>query len=815
MLAIVSLDSNVLWCMHILPLFTLFSYAPIRAFCILITLGDDSSSRLEQQQTSSHRFKLAAVALLGALATIALLTPGSNVSPIANNPGLTVEGMSDDIPSDGKLFDSLNRYVLKDYDNKKPFSDFLAGVGGIFGIPLWSFFVNRGQGIASFGIQSKDYPLMKFSSANLAYQMTPFWGFRTFIQGQREGGTFLTEPFDPARSKTDSSTLDDGRPDRYMYVGVADMEIQEIDNENGVETKATYFLLPDEPFGSFVRRTTITNIHDSESLTFSMLDGLAKIEPKGGPLNNMLNTIGRTLEGWFEVLHYKGNKSIPLYKMSSEPSDSASVKIEEGANFAFSYVDSDPSKLLPYVFDSGKVFGQGTSLEYPRQLETTSISDILNGPQYGYATTSSAFAALESVTLAPGESITIASFFGSVDTIDDIAPILETAQQPNFVTDKLFRARQIIDELTAGVTTKTGSHLFNGHVKQMFIDNGLRGGIPLMLGDVDDSTKGLTTDDDPRVKVFHTFSRIHGDLERDYNWFSLDTTYFSQGPGNYRDVAQNRRNDVVFQPRVGSFDVLEFLSFIQADAYEPLTVEAIAFKIDDRSKAEVIANKAVGTDPENLGHWNQLVDVLSGGFVRPGQLFSLVQQLGVPIQISNWDFINMVLAASDYTPVAQYGTGYWADHWDYYVDLIEAYLMIFPDKEEALMYGHDLKYFYSPATVRPRSEKYVLDWTFDYKHKHVQQLDATYWDESKVDIQKTYLDKSTGRVGLEANWQSSEDGEAFTSSPIVKLFLLGSIKYATRDAYGMGVEYEGGRPGWNDAMNGLVGKYIPFLLNVI
>merc|ERR1712157_590866 len=56
-----------------------------------------------------------------------------------------------------------------------------------------------------------------------------------------------------------------------------------------------------------------------------------------------------------------------------------------------------------------------------------------------------------------------------------------------------------------------------------------------------------------------------------------------------------------------------------------------------------------------------------------------------------------------------------------------------------------------------------------------------------------------------ANWQLSPSGEAFTSSPIAKLFLLGAVKYATRDAYGMGIEYEGGRPGWNDAMNGLVG----------
>ena len=105
------------------------------------------------------------------MATLAYLTP-SNKSTMQ----VPIEGLA--APADGELFDSLNRYVLKDYDNKKPFSDFLSGVGGIFGIPLWSFFVNRGQGIASFGINSKDYPLMSFHSANEAYQMTPFWGFR-------------------------------------------------------------------------------------------------------------------------------------------------------------------------------------------------------------------------------------------------------------------------------------------------------------------------------------------------------------------------------------------------------------------------------------------------------------------------------------------------------------------------------------------------------------------------------------------------------------------------------------------------------------
>jgi hypothetical protein len=35
-------------------------------------------------------------------------------------------------------------------------------------------------------------------------------------------------------------------------------------------------------------------------------------------------------------------------------------------------------------------------------------------------------------------------------------------------------------------------------------------------------------DEDERLKVYHLFSRIHGDLERDYNDFVIDPTYFSQ-----------------------------------------------------------------------------------------------------------------------------------------------------------------------------------------------------------------------------------------------------------------------------------------------
>merc|ERR1712060_139503 len=70
----------------------------------------------------------------------------------------------------------------------------------------------------------------------------------------------------------------------------------------------------------------------------------------------------------------------------------------------------------------------------------------------------------------------------------------------------------------------------------------------------------------------------------------------------------------------------------------------------------------------------------------------------------------------------------------------------------------------------------------------------------------------TGLISNEASWQRTEGedgmvstGRAFKSAPIAKLFLLSALKFATRDAYGVGVEYEGGRPGWCDALNGLPG----------
>lgn len=271
-------------------------------------------------------------------------------------------------------------------------------------------------------------------------------------------------------------------------------------------------------------------------------------------------------------------------------------------------------------------------------------------------------------------------------------------------------------------------------------------------------------------------------------------------------MVQNRRNDIFFNPRIASFNVKMFLSYIQADGYEPLEVEAVVFTIGDRSVCDRIAEQAVGYADGHRAQREAVSNILNSGPFRPGQLFQLLEQQNVELILSRQDFIDLVAAAANVSPMAVFGKGFWADHWDYYMDLLKSYLAIYPDGEEHLMFDEDLPYFFSPASVLPRNEKYVLSVSFDGKGKHIRQLEATKQpDKDKLKLQMNYIDNATGWFDLEAHWQRNEKGKIFSSSPIAKLFLLATLKFATRDAYGMGIEYEAGKPGWNDAMNGLVG----------
>lgn len=707
-------------------------------------------------------------------------------------------------------FDDLGRFVMKDFDKARPFASFLPGLGGIFGVPMWAFYVNRGQAMAAFGTENKQHPIQEFNPANKAYQQTADSGFRTFLRLSRgESEDFsVYQPFYPRSEEAEESAVQ-----RDMLVGMNEVEIVETNAELGLKTAVNYFSIPEEKFAALVRTVTFTNTHESETLNVEALDGLAKLQPFG-VTDWHLKNMGRTLEGWFEAFNFdESEHTLPYFKLTASVVDSEEVSMVEEGNWAVAFVDEpgavmdgSMNEALPFIADPTMVFGQlDSAMKNPLSLDSESVPDLLKRTQVTLARTPCAFAA-STFSLPPGESLTITSVYGRAKTMDTFTQsIAPKVLQKGFIASKRNIALSLTDSITKLIQTSTADPIFDAMVRQMFLDNVLRGGYPVLLG---------ADADGENNRVYHTFNRIHGDLERDYNNFQLDLTYFSQGPGNFRDVNQNRRLDVMLVPEVRDFNVRTFLSFVQADGYSPLTVATAQFVMEDDAVEELIASFV---EAELMEGSDGSVQALTGLLNRPfraGNLFEDISLQGIEIGMGKMEFIDRVAAVSTQVPQANMTVnGNWADHWTYTLDLVENFLSVYPDEEEWLLYDSDPVPFYlSQISVQPRDKKYVLS---NPKKHTVRQYGCAAFDGVKIKYFQTHetdVNSIWLRVGqLPEGFDEIEDsladyvGDIFTVSPIAKLTLLAVSKFVLLDPLGMGVEMDGGKPGWNDAMNGLPG----------
>ena len=62
------------------------------------------------------------------------------------------------------------KFLIENYGKKGTFASFLPGISGEKGIPIWCYYVNRGQCVVSFGVDNKDHSIMEFYPAHQAYQ---------------------------------------------------------------------------------------------------------------------------------------------------------------------------------------------------------------------------------------------------------------------------------------------------------------------------------------------------------------------------------------------------------------------------------------------------------------------------------------------------------------------------------------------------------------------------------------------------------------------------------------------------------------------
>lgn len=700
------------------------------------------------------------------------------------------------------MFDSHGRYVMRDYDTLKPMSNFLNGIGGVWGIPMWAFYVNRGQGISSFGKQNKDHSLLKFESAEKAYMTAAFNGFRTFVKGTVGDKSFSHMPFFPTTGGKGVT--------RDMMIGVNEMEIEEVNTNIDLQTNVIYYTTTNEEFPSMVRSVTFTNLGTSE-MNIEVLDGLGRLIPSGLS-NGGLDMMGRTMEAWMNVYNVDspdGKITEPFFHISQDPADTAEVQIVTDGHFAVSFIEDSASldkdgayTALPIIVDPSVVYGTDTTLIHPEGFfgSDMSVEKITTQTQGTCARTPSAFAGA-SLSIPAGESVTVSSIYGHADNVDTFTQVYSPkVRRPGYTSEMRVAGDHLVKSITKKVEGKTASPLFDEYIKQDFLDNVLRGGIPIALGE----------EEDP--KVFHTFSRIHGDIERDYNWFQIETTYYSQGPGNFRDVCQNRRLDVLTTPFIKDFNLRMFLSFVQADAYNPLTVASTNFQVPEDKVGNLVSSLRLTSGDD------ELKEILGSSF-RPGQLFDDMKKKGVEISGDKDTFLNTVVAEAKQMAAAQYNqNAYWADHWTYTLDLVDNYLAVYPDHEEKMLWDSDpIPFYMSPASVKPRSERYNLVDNPNHPGKGISTIRvyealAVYGQASFSPLRVEALDAinsdpSTILDGSGAGgvWQRTKDGTTMTVTAITKLLMLGIIKFSTLDPLGMGIEMEGGKPGWNDAMNGLPG----------
>jgi hypothetical protein len=642
-------------------------------------------------------------------------------------------------------------FVVKNYNLSKPFSGFFPGIAGLYGKPMWAFYVNRGQCVCSMGIEGKDGAILEFQPANKAYTLTATHGFRTFIRVIKDGATYYYEPF---------SEISGHDRENLMSIGPAELYIEEKNHTLGIKSCVRYFCVPNEPFSAMARELTIINETDT-NMSFEVIDGIPFILPFGVN-EGLAKSMCHTLQAWMHVINL--NNKIPLYKLKVVVADKPIVIEVEKGNFYMSYHFDAENKpeLLPPIVDPETVFSANMDLKLPYKFFRNGNFEIPQN-QIIEGKTPSAFSYIK-FDLGNRAKKEIYSMVGHIDKLQ-LPSLSKTVLNKEYFEKKIEESRKIVCEVQNNMLTESSSYAFDIYCKNTFLDNVLRGGYPITLKEGEKPTS------------LHVYSRRHGDIERDYNSFSIHPTYYSQGDGNFRDVCQNRRNDIWFNPDLIDENIKAFVNLIQLDGYNPLHLQGDMF----------ILKKI----PKELNSIKEL-------FAKPftiGGLLENVENKKINLGMNKDELIKKVISLSEKIPQVNFREGYWVDHWTYIADLFDSFRSLYPEKYWDLFLSKDCTFFDSPAVVVPKKQK------IKEKDGKYRQYGAVIEDEKKKDLiasRKEDPNKVRTRYGK---------GNIYKTTVLVKLITLIANKYASLDSFGIGIEMEADRPGWYDALNGLPGLF--------
>lgn len=656
--------------------------------------------------------------------------------------------------------DPRGSFVIENYQQAKPFCNFFPGVAGVWGIPMWVFYVNRGQAISSFGIESKDKAIAEFQPANKAYRLASHQGFRTFLKIKDADRIHWWEPFQGHGCRQAFVSH------QKMMITAHDLTLEDVNETLGVTVRVNYFTISQEDFPALVRRVWIEN-HSSRAYGIELIDGLPTIMAYG--LSDwIIKNMSRTVEAWVKV--HQLEKRTPYYHLNVEVSDTPDVKHIREGHFYFAFDPALPkSKRLAPIVEASLVFGQCTDFSCPQRFFSDQPFRIPRQQQTDNRTPSAL--CYHSFTMAAGQQRQIYSMVGYAHSQAHLQQISRKFCRQEVLDRKAQLNQDVIHSIRSMAATRSASRAFDLYADQNFLDNVLRGGLPV----------SLQTEEGP--VAFNVFSRKHGDPERDYNFFKLSPTHFSQGNGNYRDVNQNRRNDAWFNQDVKDNTIINFFNLSQADGYNPLIVKGMSFYIEDTVKLDKVLKDC-------LKDGSDAVRQRLGKDFQPGELLDLVHRQGIGLKVPKQVFLGRVLGLCRKHELAEHGEGFWSDHWTYNLDLVDSYLRLYPEDLHALLLEKKVfSFFHNSHYILPRDERYVLT---DKGVRQYYFLHDGGWHQSGA-ADGTRLRTKGGK------------GDVYFTTLLVKLLCVVTNKAATFDPSGIGIEMEGGRPNWYDALNGLPG----------
>jgi hypothetical protein len=534
------------------------------------------------------------------------------------------------------------------------------------------------------------------------------------------------------------------------------LTIEEQNFPAALKTQIHYFTLPGENLGGLVRQVTMTNLATAP-IELEVLDGMPALVPYGVDIESLKN-MGQTIKAWMQV--EQTPDGVPYYRVRASTGDSAVVTEVLGGNFGYAVGDDD--RPLSWIADPQLVFDYDTSLQTAVRFKEHGLAGLSARPAMSENMYPCCFFGTQK-TLAPGESLTFTELFGQVEQQGLIHDLVVGRAGRAYFAAKAAEATHLTDDLCKVIATTTAHPAFDEYCSYTYMDNCLRGGLPVTL---------------PGNKLFYIYSRKHGDLERDYNYFRMLPEFFSQGNGNFRDVCQNRRMDNFFSPQVGKENIYKFYSLIQLDGYNPLQVEAVTYRLTADQWVAVLQSGSI--TPACAERLRELAGQKLTGAFTPGRLYQKLQEgLAERTKEEVGDCFAKIMALATEDQNADFGEGYWSDHWTYNLDLVEAYLFLYPERKAELLLTKEYPYFRPTVMILPRSKRY---------------------EKTDRGIRQHHFLSPPRPV-------KGKEKPTVKASLLEKLLLLCATKYAALDAYGMGVEMEGGKPGWYDALNGLPGLF--------